>query len=336
MSRVDVDGGPDDQCMSLLLQHAENAQLEQLINTLDRNGFSALHFATQAGRVYAVRKLLTHGKCSVQQLVNAVADQTTALMISIKLGNYDLCRLMLEASADLRPAGEAGSTALHYATDLVCSMPDKKDILELVIANSADLTAFDDNGYTALHCATYNGAECVQTLLAANCEPDVRGSEAAALVTPLMLACCHNHEATAQFLLAARASVRCADRNGWGCIHHAASYGAFPNGCVGAVVRAGATVDGRGLDCLPVTDRMFSSVCTKITHAKAVAMALAFHCLEGGPLGVFSDLCKQMVALDATTPLIESVKNGKCFCPAFPYLTSRSCVQGTGISQKCF
>ena len=110
-------------------------------------------------------------------------------------------------------------------------------------------------------------------------------------------------------LLAAGADAIRTDANGWGCIHHAAAFGSYPNLCVGVAVAAGASINGTDLWCQHQKLDNFNSVYSRAFRTKAVATAVTLFHATWGSLGVFYDLVKELHQLARSTPLIVAVKS---------------------------
>ncbi|KAI9883086.1 MAG: hypothetical protein M1823_005158 [Watsoniomyces obsoletus] len=102
-------------------------------------------------------------------------DRGSALHVSIKSGNMDLVRLLLEEGADvnLRPGGAHGiSTALHLAID-----QGSLELVRLLIQHGADVEAVDDCRGTPLGAARINGRK--DMLTCSTRKRDAPGSETA-------------------------------------------------------------------------------------------------------------------------------------------------------------
>jgi len=75
----------------------------------------------------------------------------TLLILAARMGNKDLCEVLIANGADLKAQGQYG-TALHEA-----AIGNHKDIVELLIKNGADVNAKDKSGNTPLYYASTFG-----------------------------------------------------------------------------------------------------------------------------------------------------------------------------------
>ena len=185
----------------------------------------------------------------------------------------------------------------------------------MLLSRSADVNTVDDGGLSALHQAALHGAEqCIVALLDASCDPDIRGTEgwsASALgVTPLMRTCWYGHEASARLLLDATADINKVDANGFGCFHHGAVVGTCPNRAITLLAEKGASADGLGLQSEAPNLTHFNTVYSRSLRTQTVAVAVAFFSMRNGPIGVLTDVFRELIAMRRSTPLCEAVKNG--------------------------
>lgn len=77
----------------------------------DARQWSALHYATFAGRTEIVELLLAHGA----DIDARTSNDSTALMLTAREGHERLARLLLERGADPRPTNDWGDSALSWA-----------------------------------------------------------------------------------------------------------------------------------------------------------------------------------------------------------------------------
>lgn len=122
--------------------------------------FNPLHFATYHRRTNIVKALLDEGSD-----VNAVTtgEQSTALMISARVGDLATLQLLLSARADVHAETADGDRALHFA-----ACRKKPGFAELLLQFDADVNATNSLGETALENAARLGSEGVLTVIAAH------------------------------------------------------------------------------------------------------------------------------------------------------------------------
>ena len=84
-----------------------------------QGGFSALHFAAREGHTEAARLLVEAG-ADVDQVTGG--DQSSALLVAVINGNYDLARELLEAKADPNLLSDDGAGPLFAALNIEWSL----------------------------------------------------------------------------------------------------------------------------------------------------------------------------------------------------------------------
>jgi ankyrin repeat protein len=95
--------------------------------------------------------------------INAVtedAEQWTALLLAIDLGNVDIARLLLIEGASARMALKNGSTPLHEAAGV-----GRVEICEMLVDETCDVNALDNNNETPLMKATWGAHDSVVAFL---------------------------------------------------------------------------------------------------------------------------------------------------------------------------
>jgi len=110
--------------VELLVSHG--AQLD----TLDRDGWSALMWASWSGLNQVASKLLELG--AAHQFADKQGN--TALIIAAQRGHADIVKALLAKGADKTVANKSGKTALEAARLGLEQYPDKKDRYGTVIA----------------------------------------------------------------------------------------------------------------------------------------------------------------------------------------------------------
>jgi ankyrin repeat protein len=130
------------------------------VDTVDKNGITALMWASCRGLIAVVDALLAAG---------ATVDETTsnygntALMLASISGHLVVAKRMIDAGASADKAGKDGWTALMYA-----SYKGHNAVVAMLLAAGATVDETDVDGNTALMWARRKGhTAVVETLLAA-------------------------------------------------------------------------------------------------------------------------------------------------------------------------
>eukprot|EP00250_Pteridium_aquilinum_P017235 c23519_g1_i1 orf=646-2880(-) len=97
--------GNKDQCERIVFDSI-------LENIFKESNFNALHFAARRGNSEVLAHLLRQGSCSVNSWNE---DGYTSLMLCVKEGHVDACKLLLSQGADCYLANSRGDTALSLA-----------------------------------------------------------------------------------------------------------------------------------------------------------------------------------------------------------------------------
>ena len=132
----------------------------------DLYGDTPLHWAVRLGDYNIMRILIKHGADT--SLMNNNGE--TPLYYAVKTQHYYALMMLIEVNADVNVANRDGITPLH----LVASR-GHTDAVEMLIEAGADLDAISPNGLTALHLAIRHGpraADTVQLLLDAGAKID--------------------------------------------------------------------------------------------------------------------------------------------------------------------
>ncbi|THH29427.1 hypothetical protein EUX98_g4771 [Antrodiella citrinella] len=107
------------------------SQDPELVNSVDVDGRTPLHWAASSGSLSIARDLIDH---------KAVVDATdgsgwTPLHIAVSAGHEEVVRELLGAGADVKRTNDKGITALHYAAS-----KSRVDIGKLLVARGADVS----------------------------------------------------------------------------------------------------------------------------------------------------------------------------------------------------
>ncbi|XP_044589204.1 KN motif and ankyrin repeat domain-containing protein 2-like [Cotesia glomerata] len=173
--------------------------LEYIVNMVDTNGNTAMHYAVSHGNYDVVSILLDSKVCDINKpnaagytpvMLTALVDiknsthasvitrlfqladvntrakihGQTALMLAVSHGRTDMTRLLLDAGAAVNIQDEDGSSALMCAAE-----HGHADIVKLLLANSdCDTSIVDVDGNTALTIAVHAGNRDIGMLLYAH------------------------------------------------------------------------------------------------------------------------------------------------------------------------
>jgi ankyrin repeat protein/tetratricopeptide (TPR) repeat protein len=166
------------------------------INATDRQGWTALHFASLDGHDTTV-KLLIEKRATVNAKTK---DGCTPLHISCMSGGRRATAeiLLIDGDAEIEARDKDQRTPLYYA----CQSGDPS-IVSLLIERCADIRARTKRLSTPLHISCLNGhLETVELLLKKHPEIEARDQDGR---TPLYCACRNGYYQTAKLLLEKRA-----------------------------------------------------------------------------------------------------------------------------------
>jgi len=130
------------------------------------------------------------------------------LMLAVRLGDVSKVKELLESGTELMPAVEEKDTPL-----IVASKTGNKEIVSLLLDHGSDVNAEGQNGWTALHHGAFNGLPPVVTLLidsGANVNQAAKSG-----LTPLIGASYKGHYDVVNILLDHNATVNAKDHYGW-------------------------------------------------------------------------------------------------------------------------
>ena len=151
-----------------------------------------LHYVALCG-LHTIVKFLA---IELSQDVNAVGfqDDTTPLHEASSRGHAEVCRVLLECSANVAGQDKHGSTPLHLA-----SLKGHVDVALILLDHGADVTAQNEDGSTPLHLASSWGRTEVALLLLER-GADVTARDRQQESTPLRLALWWGHPEVAGVL----------------------------------------------------------------------------------------------------------------------------------------
>jgi len=147
-----------------------------------------IHIAARTRDVDTLRRLLAEG-VSPDTRDDEDGGQTPLHWLngsSLLQGDPAPCfELLRDAGANLEAVDADGHTPLHYAADVTSTK-----IVSLLVEAGVNVNAVDSDGYTALHIAALGSADCVEVLLAAGADVNVRTNSGR---TPFDYAIAHDH-----------------------------------------------------------------------------------------------------------------------------------------------
>ncbi|CAM9571834.1 unnamed protein product [Lampetra fluviatilis] len=188
-------------------------------NAKSKLGHTPLHAAAGAGHAALVLLLArTHGAA-----VDALTlRRRTPLHLAATGGQLDVCRTLLQLTADVNAADDGGQTALHLAAD-----SGHPSVVALFVERHPALVAVaDGRGRTCAHIAAARGSAPVLRQLLRHHRPGVTAVRSQASgSTPLQLAAAGGHAEAVRILLEAGASPAAEDSEGMAAIHLAAKHG---------------------------------------------------------------------------------------------------------------
>jgi ankyrin repeat protein len=216
------------------------AKVQELLNSdpklalsRDRDGYTPLHFAAQAGHREIAELLLANhadinagndvkGPTEVAGInldsVAAVGSGAVVLKDGQTIQIDPIALIGIQAALFRRSAPTARQTPLHLA-----AKSGQKDMVELLLENHADMAARDIYGHTALHDAAEAGQrDVVQLLLAKGA--DIEGRDGSG-DTALHIAALEGQIDVVKLLLANKADVNARDTTVGDTPLHEAAYG---------------------------------------------------------------------------------------------------------------
>lgn len=172
---------------------------------------------------------------SIFLLVSISANMAAAgqLHEAARNGNLALLTQALDAGDNVSDADEAGDLPL-----ILASLSGNPDAVGLILARGADIEGRNKSGLTALHAAAYAGnLHIVKRLVAEGAA--VNDTQNFYHMPPLHAAAEEGHADVAAFLLANKANIEAAERNGYTPLTQAGWRGYWDVGDI--LLKAGAT-----------------------------------------------------------------------------------------------
>ncbi|XP_055543762.1 uncharacterized protein LOC129729275 [Wyeomyia smithii] len=239
------------------------------INATNSEGWTALHYAAEQGKVETIKKLLTTGanvdattkngdtplivavksRCSDALLIDALLEQTnnidaansegwTALHYAADQGKVETIKKLLTTGANVDATTKNGDTPLIVAAKALYS---DALLIDALLERDKNINATNSEGWTALHYAADQGKfETIKKLLTtgANVDATTKNGD-----TPLIVAVkswCRN-ALLIDALLEQTNNIDAANSEGWTALHYAAKEGKIET--IKTLLTAGANVD---------------------------------------------------------------------------------------------
>ena len=235
--------GNHDECLTLLLPYVETTQM----------GFGMLlSECVHADHVACTEVLLQHWKsvCNNAAFVRLESKHSAGQSASLCPAMWSdpaVCRVLIDAGADLHTKDEKQHSPLHYASE-----SGALDVVKMLVEAGTRVRATDDEGWTCLHLAARFGhTETVRYLVGLpDDDLDFRDSDNH---TALHLAVREKLTDVVQLLIDAGADIETENKDGWSPLHSACEAGELD--VVKMLVEAGAGVRAtnyKGWTCLHV------------------------------------------------------------------------------------
>jgi len=174
------------------------------INARDKDGVTALAYASDRGHTEIVKKLLANGaEVNLKSNIGC-----TALMNAAYMGHVGIVNILIANGADVNAQSYNGTTALMNA-----AARGHMEIVEVLLAHNADMNTHDDCGLNALWNAISSGyCDIVKILISYGAKVNTRSIDG---TSALMNAAFTGNVDMVKMLLEAGAEVNAKAENGW-------------------------------------------------------------------------------------------------------------------------
>ena len=180
---------------------AANANIEMQ----DSRGRTALHRATEEGKLDVVRTLLDRG-ATIDKKAN---DGATPLFDSVQFGKVPILELLIERHAQVDLADASGNTPLMVASEGNAYLPNNAPMVDALLAAGAHVDSVDARGRSALYRASAEGkVDAMRLLLDHKANVNLRANDQS---TPLIEAVTYAKLPAAQLLIDRGANVNLGD-----------------------------------------------------------------------------------------------------------------------------
>lgn len=151
------------------------------INARDNGGGTALNHACRENKPRAVRRLLPKAEVNMGDNLGY-----NGLLWASIVGGWKICKMLIEAGADVKVKGGDSVGALHY-----CAENGSKETVKALLEKGAEVDDLDYRKRTALHFAVSSGhLELAEYLLEQGAGIDIQDVDGD---SPLMLAAKMGH-----------------------------------------------------------------------------------------------------------------------------------------------
>ena len=170
--------------------HTQKMLLKDVINNLDEEGFSLLHWNAKEGNAEIVQKLIHKG---ADLEIKDRKNGSTPLLWACQNGHLNVVKILLQNGANKFATSKRGNTVLHFAVESgevelvemlvkkgldidakkrvnpnvfvkgtlsplnTAIFEDKMEILTLLIEKGADVNMVDGLNWTPVNCAIFHG-----------------------------------------------------------------------------------------------------------------------------------------------------------------------------------
>jgi ankyrin repeat protein len=207
----------------------------ELINSLDKNGFTLLHHAAYSGNLDAVQLLVKKG---ADIYAKAKGCAWTPFFLASLQGHLEISEAFIKTGMQLDDKDRRGRSFIHYA-----AQKGHRELLELLLQYGARVHSVDAAGMTPLHmaalCGRHNATSFLISKGANTKSKDFAGQ------TPLHLASFGGNKNLAELLISKGAEIDERDNKGETALHIASFCG--HEQVVEFLIGCGAKLDGKNI-----------------------------------------------------------------------------------------
>ncbi|EAY13502.1 ankyrin repeat protein, putative [Trichomonas vaginalis G3] len=205
------------------------------INSIDRDGKTALHHAAENSCVEIAKLLISKGIDIKARNHNG----KTALHSAANRNNKEILEYLITHGIDINARDNEGKSTLHYATS-----KSLLSIFEALISHGADINAKDNDGQSVLHDATksYN-TNVIETLVSYGVDMNAKDLHG---MTPLLTAAKNNSLDVMKTLIKNGADIHAKNNEGQTALHLVAHNHNFDN-IVEFLISNGADINTKNI-----------------------------------------------------------------------------------------